>query len=337
MKLSRLFIIFTLMLSLQLAGCVTGSQGTMDNRPVVYRSATNQDQVVTKIEREYIPVPLPGQLQSLKNDGKNLGKIAQKKFKTKEAAVDYANKMALLQPTSRDFVRSIMTYNFMDGASYMVYTAPAKMTDLQFEIGENVISFAAGDTARWIIAKSYSGEGDHIHWHLLIKPNAPGLTNNLVVMTNRRVYHITLESTESTYMQSVKWVYPNDLIARFEQDKPAQASVGSGLTGYNINIQNMNTHYRIQSIEGNTKNWLPDMAFDDGAKTYIRFPDSVFHREMPVLMVDTGEKDFSSTVNYRVKGRYMIIDRLFDRARLVLGSKEHKNLAVVEITKINEK
>ena len=63
-------------------------------------------------------------------------------------------------------------------------------------------------------------------------------------------------------------------------------------------------------------------VMDDGAKTYIQMPIETIHRELPVLVVKGPNG--SEMVNYRVKDNMYIVDRLFDRAALLLGSGKHQ-------------
>ena len=67
-------------------------------------------------------------------------------------------------------------------------------------------------------------------------------------------------------------------------------------------------------------------------KTYIQMPGEAIHRELPVLVVKTP--DGSEMVNYRVKDNIYIVDRLFDRAALLLGVGKHQTK--VEIVREQE-
>ena len=60
-------------------------------------------------------------------------------------------------------------------------------------------------------------------------------------------------------------------------------------------------------------------VFDDGKKTYIQISQAAKNREAPVLVV-IGPDGKQEMVNYRVKEDLYIVDRLFERAALVLGS-----------------
>ena len=72
------------------------------------------------------------------------------------------------------------------------------------------------------------------------------------------------------------------------------------------------------AISGDNPPWKPVRAFDDGSKVFIEFPARIDQGEAPPLFVvgPTGE---SELVNYRVRGNYYIVDRLFGAAELRLG------------------
>src|SRR5215475_8197750 len=54
-------------------------------------------------------------------------------------------------------------------------------------------------------------------------------------------------------------------------------------------------------------------------KTYVQMNPSVKNREAPALVV-IGSDGKQEMVNYRVKNDIYIVDRLFDRAALILGT-----------------
>ncbi len=63
--------------------------------------------------------------------------------------------------------------------------------------------------------------------------------------------------------------------------------------------------------------WKPVRAFDDGTHVSIQMPAGMKASEAPALMVAAGSG--SQMVNYRVRGDYYVVDRLFDQAVLVSG------------------
>ena len=70
-------------------------------------------------------------------------------------------------------------------------------------------------------------------------------------------------------------------------------------------------------------------ALDDGRQTIIEFPASVSVGEAPPLFV-VGDRGDVQLVNYRVAGRFYVVDRLFNAAELRLGAKKQ---AVVRISR----
>ena len=73
-----------------------------------------------------------------------------------------------------------------------------------------------------------------------------------------------------------------------------------------------------------TREMMEDMANDLGTRldwVFIEFPESVAQGELPPLFV-VGTKGEAELVNYRVSGRYMIVDRLFGKAELRLGGRK---------------
>ncbi|QQM29664.1 MULTISPECIES: P-type conjugative transfer protein TrbG [Hyphomicrobiales] len=262
------------------------------------------------------PLPLPGQM-----------KPVEASRRTPEptdpaARVNQANAAARIQPVRDGFINSMQVYPFTQGALYQVYTAVGQITDIALQPGETLVGsgpVAAGDTVRWIIGDTESGTGATKQIHILVKPTRTELMTNLVINTSLRTYHMELRSTEKTYMASVSWQYPQDqLIALRRQNTEAQAvqPVASG-----VDLSRVNFRYQVT---GDRAPWRPLRAFDDGKQVFIEFPRGIGQGEMPPLFVVGPEGDTSELVNYRVRGNYMVIDRLFAAAELRFGAAKNQ-------------
>lgn len=235
-----------------------------------------------------------------------------------------ANREATLEPQARAFVNAAQVYPFSEGVLYRLYAAPELVSDIALQAGEIIISVAAGDTARWTVGDTTSGTGEAKRVHILVKPFIAGLTTNLIITTDRRTYHLQLESTATTAMSALSWTYPQDellAIKRAADQQRAAAPIASGLA-----VEQLNFGY---AITGDRPNWRPLRAFDDGRQTFIEFPPSLAVEEAPPLFV-VGPKGDAQLVNYRVSGRFYVVDRLFDAAELRLGEKKQ---AIVRITR----
>src|SRR3546814_6992083 len=66
--------------------------------------------------------------------------------------------------------------------------------------------------------------------------------------------------------------------------------------------------------------WSSDVCSSDlGRQVFIEFPGDIASGVMPPLFV-IGADQAAELVNYRVQVRYMVVDRLFERAELRLGA-----------------
>ncbi|SLJ91139.1 P-type conjugative transfer protein TrbG [Novosphingobium mathurense] len=240
-----------------------------------------------------------------------------------ELRVRAANRTATREPDAQAFVNAVQVYPFSEGVLYRLLAAPERVTDIALQPGETVVSVAAGDTVRWTVGDTTSGTGESKRVHILVKPFAAGLSTNLIITTDRRAYHLQMES-RSTAMAGLSWSYPQDellAIRRRQAEAQATAPVASGLA-----VENLNFSYKIS---GDNPAWRPLRAFDDGRQTFIEFPPSIAVGEAPPLFV-LGDKGNAQLVNYRMAGRYYVVDRLFGAAELRLGGRKQ---SVVRITR----
>ncbi|RHW18168.1 P-type conjugative transfer protein TrbG [Sphingomonas gilva] len=241
------------------------------------------------------------------------------------AKVAAANKAATVEPAQQSFINAVQVYPYHEGTIYRVYTAPERVTDIALQPGEVLGAVASGDTVRWVIGDTTSGSGDTKRTHVLVKPFAAGLSTNLVITTDRRSYHLQLTSTGKTAMAGLSWSYPQDALIALERAQAraeAAAPVAAGLQ-----LEQLDFNY---AVSGDRPTWRPLRAFDDGRQTFIEFPATLAVGEAPPLFLVDGNGE-AQLVNYRVKGRFYIVDRLFDVAELRLGTKEQ---TVVRVTRI---
>ena len=192
---------------------------------------------------------------------------------------------------------------------------PYRVTDIALEPGESIMGIHAGDTVRWLFSPSQSMQDGAEVSHIVVKPTMPNISTNLMVHTDRRSYQIDLVSSEAgQYTTGVAFTYPNtDLNAKFvkprkkdEDPRRLNPDVGG----------NINSGYTVKT-RSTMLDWKPLAVFDDGKKTYIKMPLRI--TEAPVLYIRLDGKD--SLVNYRIKDRFYVVDRIFDTAVMKLGAR----------------
>jgi type IV secretion system protein VirB9 len=264
-------------------------------------------------------LPLEGRDASSSAASKKLSRRSRSNFPAQR--VEVANR-ALREPNRNAYVNAVQVYAWQEGALYRLYASPERVSGIALQPGEGLVSVAAGDTLRWVIGDTTSGAGSGRRTHILVKPTSVGLRTNLVISTDRRVYHVELESTARSAMASMSWTYAEDeLLALRRTDAQAEAArpVADG-----ISVEALNFNYRIL---GDEPPWRPVRAFDDGAQVFIEFPPSLASGEAPPLFV-IGADGKAELVNYRLRGRYYVVDRLFAAAELRLGEKRQQVVRV---------
>lgn len=204
-------------------------------------------------------------------------------------------------------------FDWAEPGIYPVIATPGRITDIVLEPGETLVAsgaIAAGDTARWVIGDTTSGAGGDRRVHVLIKPTALGLATNLLINTDRRTYHLELRASPRTWQAQVSWRYPSTPVAPVLVEAPPASK--------SLDLSAVNRAYRI---EGDHPIWRPVAVFDDGQRAYVEFGPGVVLDDLPPLYRVGVDGKNSELINYRVEGRRIVLDRLFDRAELRLGTK----------------
>jgi len=225
-----------------------------------------------------------------------------------------------------------------------IVCAILQVTDVELQPGEIVNEVKLGDTERWAVEPAVSGDATKTE-HLVIKPRDIGLQTSLVVTTDHRTYHLELLSDARAFMHHVSFVYqdtpspalpsPSPKVVNDAPDKPGKAAGGkvaferpsnarihaaprSG--GKETAASEKPDVYRI----GGRAAWMPVSAYHDGSKTYIEMPRGMADTEAPALFVLKKSGLFGwgaqkNLVNYRVHGKWFVVDTVIDRAVLVAG------------------
>jgi P-type conjugative transfer protein TrbG len=202
--------------------------------------------------------------------------------------------------------------------------APLRTTDIQLQPGETITDVALGDTERWMATPAASGDPRNAVPHLAVKPQAPGIETNLTIYTTKHIYHLVLRS-RGRAMQEVEFYYPDELLAAMKDADVAAANAKQEAVDppgdsddvvkvASVDPSQINFAY---TVGGPNVPWKPIRAFDDGSHVYVQMPTEMKSSDAPALLINAGSG--TQMVNYRVKGNYYVVDRLFSDAILVAG------------------
>jgi len=221
-------------------------------------------------------------------------------------------------------------YVFGQGIPVMV-CAPLRVCAVELQAGEHLQSQPQiGDSRRWEITPVISGSGLNEAPILIIKPIEAGLETDLILPTDRRTYVVRLISDSTRFISRLAFEYPGQERAKWatfqaQQDaakrdaetmaeqqriKDKQAGVLPMADGA---LDNLYFDYKLDGDPA----YRPECVLDDGVHTYLIYSNDGRFREMPTLLMVVNGK--TELVNFRVDGARYIVDRLFDKAVLVMG------------------
>jgi type IV secretion system protein VirB9 len=171
----------------------------------------------------------------------------------------------------------------------------------QFAEGETFVNLAAGDNKALDVGYEAN--------HLVLKPLAEKVATNITVITNRRVYQFDYSASaerpdpdRQDVIYSLRFIYPQD-----EARKAAEE------------LEQQHANLKLASADQdphrprNTNYWgcgasaiRPEMAYDDGVQTRLRF---AAHSEFPTMYVKNDD-DSESLVNFTVENDEVVIHRV---------------------------
>lgn len=231
---------------------------------------------------------------------------------------------------------SELTYDFYDDSLYCINVKVGHVTDIILHQGENFISAIGGDTKQWMIDKARVGNVTHIY----IKPLVNSARTDIIINTNKRSYHFLVTATDYYNPIIVSFNFPEEIAAQkkaeikklnepTKEEKEFMTIFTESKNG-EVVLKDMNYKYKIKANNKRlAEDICPKKVFDDGVRTYIEMPKNRY--DLPVLYnVDVLDNKKLTLVNYRIKGKYYIADRVFNHARLQYTSKLYVDIYPVE-------
>jgi len=223
-----------------------------------------------------------------------------------------------------------VVYIYGQGMPVLV-CAPLRVCAIELQSGEHLQSQPQiGDSRRWEITPVLSGSGLDEAPILIVKPIEAGLETDLIVPTDKRTYVVRLVSDPTRFVSRLAFQYPDEDRAKWvafavrqdESKRNAEAIAEerrekdkkAGVVPMADNaVDRLYLDYKFSGDE----HLRPDHVFDDGQHTYLIYPNDGRFRELPTLLLVVNGK--TELVNFRVDGSRYIVDRLFDKAILVVG------------------
>lgn len=219
---------------------------------------------------------------------------------------------------SQKFSGGTMYYDFDESFVYEIYCQPYRITDLALEPGEMVLENPfISESQVWEMGAGVSRKNGQDVQHFYLKPDISGLTTSMIIITDRRVYHLLLKSFKDCYMAMVEFEYPNTMPYNIKTDAMVERMNSKSSSFSGIDPKYLSFDYKMSYSIFKKPVWLPKRVYDDGRRTYIQMNETVLHTQSPVLFNNRNER-----INYRVDKNLIIIDELIEKVTLRRGKEK---------------
>ena len=171
---------------------------------------------------------------------------------------------------------------------------------LEFGADERIENVSIGDALAWQVTPNKRAR------NLFLKPLIKNATTNMTVVTDKRRYAFSLETTPR--LRTTPWVvrfdYPREVVEAIEEPLPPPPPP-------------LNFAYRMSGDAG----LLPARVWDDGLMTYFEF---AVEKSIPAIFAG-GPGNDESLVNSMTRGRVIVVQQTGARFTLRTG----KQVAIV--------
>jgi type IV secretion system protein VirB9 len=218
------------------------------------------------------------------------------------------------------FINGLMYYPWDETFVYEIHTQPYRTTDIILEPGEEVLEMPfLSEEKVWEIGAGVSRKNGQDVQHFFVKPSFKSLATSMIIITDRRVYHLLLKSFPDRFMAMVQWNYPSAMPFTVKSSRLNPAQGVNNLTHDTALVDPafLSFDYRMTYSIFKKPIWLPSRIYDDGRKTYVELNEQVLNMESPVLFNHRNER-----INYRVHKNLMVIDELIEKVTLRRGKEK---------------
>lgn len=287
-----------------------------------------EDEYVYDVEPVVIPVTRYVVVKE--NDVPDI-KLKETKILSGKDAVSQSFKDSIVPLT--EFKNGMSFFDYNENIQFPIFTRKLAMTTIILNNDEQMIDkdLFMSDSDSWIVTGDIWSSDEGERQIIMIKPKVDNLETNMLIVTNKRLYHFILYSgnKNSTYQPMVRFKYPTDakfITSSTKRNKPE--GVHSNYTSKNIvtsftdlgsdSTEFVSFNYTINiPVFQKKPDWTPKTVYDDGSHTYILLPEIVLQKEFPAFW--EGKNDI---VNYQIHPTnhcLVIIDKLIEEVTLRVG------------------
>lgn len=198
----------------------------------------------------------------------------------------------------------IKTFIYSENEVFRLVVHYGYQTSIEFADGEEIQTISVGNNYAWQLTP--------VGRRLFIKPLEENILTNMTIITNKRVYHLEVQSKLLSYTVDEELVY----VVRFffpETDfDTSKTNVISNDAEPIPTIKPFNFNYTLAGPNA----IAPTKVFDDGVNTFFKFDE-----KLQVIPSFTAKQlDGNLPLEPRKKGEYIVVDRVANEFELTLNS-----------------
>jgi type IV secretion system protein VirB9 len=213
------------------------------------------------------------------------------------------------------YINGKMYYPWDESFTYEIHCQPYRTTDVQLEPGEQVLEMPfLSEEKVWEVGAGVSRSNGQDVQHFFLKPSYANLTTSMIIITDRRVYHLIIKSFKENWMVMVQWEYPGTMPYTIKTEAMNRHIAEISGDSLLVNPEFLSFDYKMSYSLFKKPVWLPKRIYDDGRKTYLELDEKMLHMESPVIFNQRNER-----INYRVAKNLVIIDELIERITVRRG------------------
>lgn len=222
----------------------------------------------------------------------------------------------------KEYVGGTSIFDYDENVQFPIFTKKLAMTTIILNNDEAMVDTQPfmSDTDSWVVTGDVWQSDEGERQLIMLKPKESGLETNMLIVTNKRLYHFILYSTSSDYQPMVKFRYvtePKFITSKTKKKNPM--SVQAHYQTLDPSLVSFNYKISVPVFQKKV-DWVPDMVYDDGSHTYIMLPEIVLQKEFPTVW--EGNKEI---VNYEIHPtvhNLIIVNKLIEEVTLKVGKQK---------------
>lgn len=223
--------------------------------------------------------------------------------------------------TLKEFTGGMSIFDYDENYQFPVFTKKLSMTTIILNDDEAMVDTVPfmSDTVNWEITGDIWATDKGERQLIMVKPKETGLETNMLIVTDRRLYHFVLYSTKEDYQPMVKFRYAKE--PEFITSKKKSARPVDFRTYWETVDRNMLSFNYTMTVPFKSRKviWKPELVYDDGSHTYILLPEVCLQKEIPGVW--EGNCEITNYEFHPEIHNLIVINRLVEKVTLRVGKR----------------